>query len=182
MPSHPSVAAVAALAIVALSAPAARAQFATSQTGPFPGKGPFSVAVLSGPQAKSLDLGAAASATFQIQPLPAGSPAYRAPSGTAVVQFATDNQAVAMYGARSCLAQGSCARVTIVQVTPQTTTTYIMDGVQVTQYQMGTAPVQVTLAFRAYQWQSQPTPHQQHDGTLGNGTPTFSVQPMQKAN
>lgn len=165
MSSVRSIASVAVGASIALSAAPARAQL-TSYQGAAPGNGGFSVTVLAGLRDTPLSLGTATSATFQVQPLPAGSPAYKAPSGTAVVQFGSDNRLIATYGPRSCLAQGACARVTIVQTTPQTTTTYTLDGVQVTQYQVGGSPMQVSLAFRAYQWMSQPTPRQQN-GTLG---------------
>jgi hypothetical protein len=170
MLSHRSVALVAALATVAVSAPAARAQqFPNYQSGSLRGSGPFSVSVLASPQANPLDLGNATSATFQNQPAaPASASAPRYTSGTAVVQFATDNRVVTTDGPRSCLTQGVCSRITIVQTTPQTTTTYLLDGVRVTQYQIG-SPVQMSIAYRSFNWQTQATTRQQN-GTVGQPT------------
>jgi hypothetical protein len=172
-----------AIAVIALPVSAARAQIRAA-TPAVPGSpirtpllmntggvGPFAVALTVG--STTTPYGNATNVTFQ-NPTPApGSRIGAGTPGSAVVQFAPNNQ-MAQALERSCLAQGCLANVVITYQSPPTTTVYTLQRVKLTQFQLGGT---VTATFTYPEFRTQTSSQNQNQ----SGTPVKATYNIEKA-
>jgi hypothetical protein len=148
------------IALVAFPLSSAHAQIRPSPAPPMPprpilnagGTGPFAVVLKIGTATTSF--GNATTVTFTN---PVGTPtqikAGQGTLGTAVVQFAANNQPAQALGQTACFVQGCAAELIVTYTAAQGTTVYTLKGIRLTQYQLGTA-VTATFSYLEYMYQT----------------------------
>jgi len=161
------------IALGAFPLSSARAQIRPAPAQPLParpilnagGTGPFAVVLKIG--AATTSFGNATTVTFTN---PVGTRAQflagQGTPGTAVVQFAANNQLASALGQTACFVQGCVADLIVTYTAAQSTTVYTLKRIRLAQYQLGT-PVTATFSYPEFMYQTS-APMQPMSGSPAN--------------